>query len=223
MKRTLKDRIAALGLSFQKELIIIALIVLVSIGGALMLILFLKQLLLGVLLLAGGALCLYFYLSRYSSLEKRQEKERVDQLVSLISYFELFISNGHNVYTSFKMLLDYSDIFLQDAINELLNQIDVDKTVGPFITFASKFKDPIVESLMLSIFQMVDNGEGAMNLNEFDILSNNIKEKYQEDLVENKKRSLESLNSFPLIGAGAITLVLSLSIVSVIGDYVNVI
>ena len=223
MKRTLKDRIAALGLSFQKELIIIALIVLVSIGGALALILFLKQLLLGVLLLAGGAICLYFYLSRYSSLEKRQEKERVDQLVSLISYFELFISNGHNVYTSFKMLLDYSDIFLQDAINELLNQIDVDKTVGPFITFASKFKDPIVESLMLSIYQMVDNGEGAMNLNEFDILFNNIKEKYQEDLVENKKRSLESLNSFPLIGAGAITLVLSLSIVSVIGDYVNVI
>lgn len=223
MKRTLKDRVAALGLSFQKELIIIALIVLVSIGGALALILFLKQLLLGVLLLAGGAICLYFYLSRYSSLEKRQEKERVDQLVSLISYFELFISNGHNVYTSFKMLLDYSDIFLQDAINELLNQIDVDKTVGPFITFASKFKDPIVESLMLSIYQMVDNGEGAMNLNEFDILFNNIKEKYQEDLVENKKRSLESLNSFPLIGAGAITLVLSLSIVSVIGDYVNVI
>lgn len=223
MKRTLKDRIAALGLSFQKELIIIALIVLVSIGGALALILFLKQLLLGVLLLAGGAICLYFFLSRYSSLEKRQEKERVDQLVSLISYFELFISNGHNVYTSFKMLLDYSDIFLQDAINELLNQIDVDKTVGPFITFASKFKDPIVESLMLSIYQMVDNGEGAMNLNEFDILFNNIKEKYQEDLVENKKRSLESLNSFPLIGAGAITLVLSLSIVSVIGDYVNVI
>lgn len=223
MKRTLKDRITALGLSYQKEIIVVTLIAFVTLGATLALILALKQLLLGVLLSGGGAVGLYFYLSRYSSLERKQEKERVDQFVSLISYFEIFISNGHNVYTSFKMLLDYCDSFLNEAITNLLNQIDVDKTVGPYITFASKFNDHIVESLMLSIYQMVDNGEGAMNLNEFDILFNNIKEKYQEDLIENKKKSLESLNSFPLIGAGAITLVLSLSIVSVIGDYVNVI
>ena len=121
------------------------------------------------------------------------------------------------------MLIEYANPFLQDALSSLLNQIDVDKTVGPYINFASKFNDHIIESLMLSIYQMVDNGEKSINLNEFDILFNSIKDKYQDDLIENKKRSLDSLNSFPLIAAGAITLVLSLSIISVIGDYINVI
>ena len=179
--------------------------------------------LIGIIAIAIGVIIIYFYISRYSTLERKQQKSHVDQLISLISYFEIFISNGHNVYTSFKMLLEYSDSFLQDAITSLLNQIDVDKTVGPYITFASKFNDHIVESLMLSIYQMVDNGEDAINLNEFDILFNNIKDKYHNDLIENQKKSLDSLNTFPLITAGAMTLVLSLTMISVIGDYINVI
>ena len=222
MKRTLKERITALGLSYQREMLVIFSILLFSIGGTLAFILLLNQILIGVIFLSIGIVLLFFYISRYSSIEKRLEKERVDNLVSLISYFEIFISNGHNVYTSFKMLLEYADPFLQDAITSMLNQIDVDKTVGPYINFAAKFNDRIVESLMLSIYQMVDNGEQAINLNEFDLLFSNIKEKYHDDLIEGKKKSLDSLNSFPLIAAGAITLVLSLSIISVIGDYINV-
>lgn len=223
MKRTLKERITALGLSYQKEVFIILLLILLTLGAGLSFIYLLNQMLIGIIAIAIGVIIIYFYISRYSTLERKQQKSHVDQLISLISYFEIFISNGHNVYTSFKMLLEYSDSFLQDAITSLLNQIDVDKTVGPYITFASKFNDHIVESLMLSIYQMVDNGEDAINLNEFDILFNNIKDKYHNDLIENQKKSLDSLNTFPLIAAGAMTLVLSLAIISVIGDYINVI
>ena len=223
MKRTLKERITALGLSYQKEVFIILLLILLTLGAGLSFIFLLNQMLIGIIAIAIGVIIIYFYISRYSTLERKQQKSHVDQLISLISYFEIFISNGHNVYTSFKMLLEYSDSFLQDAITSLLNQIDVDKTVGPYITFASKFNDHIVESLMLSIYQMVDNGEDAINLNEFDILFNNIKDKYHNDLIENQKKSLDSLNTFPLITAGAMTLVLSLTMISVIGDYINVI
>ena len=76
---------------------------------------------------------------------------------------------------------------------------------------------------MLSIYQIVDNGEGIGQFNEFDLLFTNIREKYQEDLIDSKKKALEVFNSFPLIGAGAITIVLSMSIISMIGDFINVI
>ena len=165
----------------------------------------------------------YLFLTRYSSLEKKYEKEHIDQLISLLSYFEIFISNGNNVYTSFKMLLPYADEFMQEAISSMLAQIDVDKTIGPYINFASKFNNRIIESLMLSIYQMVDNGENVIELNEFDLLFNNIKEKHYQELIDSKRKSLDLYNSFPLIGAGAITIILSISIVSIIGDYVNVI
>ena len=121
------------------------------------------------------------------------------------------------------MLLPYCGQYLQDAISSLLSQIDIDKSVGPYITFASKFNNRIIDSLMLSIYQMVENGENVIELTEFDLLFNNIKNKSQEELIDSKKKSLDSLNSFPLIGAGAITIILSISIISIIGDYINVI
>ena len=223
MKKPLKERIAALGLSYQKEMTILFAIVVLSVGLAFLSFLFLKQIYVSIFIGLGGLLLAYFYLSRYSSLEKKLEKEHIDQLISLLSYFEIFISNGNNVYTSLKMLLPYSDEFLYEAISSMLSQIDVDKTIGPYINFASKFNNRTIESLMLSIYQMVDNGESVIELSEFDILFNNIKEKHFDELIDSHAKSLDLFNSFPLIGAGAITIVLSISIVSIIGDYINVI
>ena len=223
MKRSLKDRITALGLSYQKEMLFLVLIIFLVIGLAFSSYIFLKQIYIPIFVVIGGLLLIYFYLSRYSSMEKRNEKDHVDQLISLLSYFEIFISNGNNVYTSLKMLLPYAGLFVQDAINSMLMQIDVDKTIGPYINFASKFNNRTIESLMLSIYQMVDNGENSIELSEFNLLFNNIKEKHFDEMIESHKKGLDIFNSFPLIGAGAITIVLSISIVSIIGDYINVI
>ncbi len=223
MKRSLKDRINALGLSYQKEMMFLILLIVIVIALAFITYIFVKQIYFPLFIVGGGVIAVYFYLSRYSSLERKQEKEHVDQLISLLSYFEIFISNGNNVYTSFKMLIPYADIFIQDAINAMLMQIDVDKTIGPYINFASKFNNRTIESLMLSIYQMVDNGENTIELSEFNLLFNNIKEKHFDEMIDSHKKSLDLFNSFPLIGAGAITIVLSLCIVSIIGDYVNVI
>ena len=223
MKRSLKDRINALGLSYQKEMMFLILLIVIVIALAFITYIFVKQIYFPLFIVGGGVIAVYFYLSRYSSLERKQEKEHVDQLISLLSYFEIFISNGNNVYTSFKMLIPYAEIFIQDAINAMLMQIDVDKTIGPYINFASKFNNRTIESLMLSIYQMVDNGENTIELSEFNLLFNNIKEKHFDEMIDSHKKSLDLFNSFPLIGAGAITIVLSLCIVSIIGDYVNVI
>ena len=223
MKRTFKERLSMLGLSYQKEMIIIVLLVIFTISVTLVLALVVKEIYIALIALAFGVVLLYLYISRYRSLEKRQQKEVVDELISLLSYFEIFISNGNNVYTSFKMLLPYAGLYIQDAISAMLDQIDVDKTVGPYINFASKFNNRVIDSLMLSIYQMVDNGESSIELTEFELLFNNIKNKNQEELIDAKKKSLDSLNTFPLIGAGAITIILSISIISIIGDYVNVI
>ena len=223
MKKTFKDRINALGLSYQKEVLVLALIVITFILIVFLTLFLLKEIYVALIAVAFGAVVIYFYLSRYKTLEKKLETAHINEFISLLSYFEIFISNGHNVYQSFLLLLPYSSEYLKDAIESLIAQIDTDKTVGPYITFASKFNSRVIDSLMLSIYQMVDNGENSTQLTEFDLLFNNIKIKFSDELIDNKKKALDSLNSFPLLGAGAITIMLSLSIISLIGDYINVI
>ena len=223
MKNSFKDRIISLGLSYQKEILILIIINILVLGiGAGAYLYFshwLTFLVMGIVLIGAN----FLYLSRYGSLEKQREKDHVDELISLLSYLEIFISHGNNVYTSFKMLIPYCSTFMEDAINSLLNQIDADKSVGPFITFAAKFHNRVIESLMLSIYQMVDNGENSGQFSEFNILFSNIAKEHEADLIEEKKRKLNSLDSWPLIGSGAITIVLAIAILNIIGDYINVI
>ena len=223
MKKTFKEKVTSLGLNYNVEIAIIIAVPLVFILGGIAIYFFLKELYVAIGVGMVGVAFSVMYSTRYSSIQKRIEKDHVDELISLLSYFEMFISNGNNVYTSFKLLLPYCSIFMEDAINSLIASVDVDKTVGPFINFASKFNDRIIESLMLSVYQMVDNGEGANQFSEFELLFTNIREKYQEDLIDSKKKSLDTLNSFPLFGAGAITIALSVTIISLIGDFIDVI
>lgn len=223
MKKSFKERITDLNLSYKKEVYLLVLINILIIVVAVAGYYFLKQIIIALLGVVILLVANFLYLSRYSSLEKRLEKNRVDELISLLSYFEMFISNGNNVYTSFKLLIPYSSIFMETAINDLLSQIDADKSVGPFIEFASKFSNRIIESLMLSIYQMVDNGQNGEQFQEFNFLFSVVEKDHQVSKIEEKRRSISTLDSFPLFGAGAITVILALSILSIVGDLIDVI
>ena len=219
MKKSFKDRLSSLGLSYYKELLIIALIAVVFVVSGLLLIFLLKEVYLGIIVFILGVAVELLYTSKYKSLELSVNKDKVNEFISALSYFEVYYSKGNDVYSSFKLLLPFCSQYLQDAINSFLLQSDSDKTVNPFVCFANKFDNSVVTTLMMSIYQLSNGGD----LLEFDLLYQSIRNKQTELLIESKKKSLDSLYSFPLIGAGAITVIFALQILSVIGDYVNVI
>ena len=222
MKKSFKTRLKELGLSYQKEIAIIVAMNVVILLGTFLAYFYLKNM----LLFIGGFALLgvanYIYLSRYSGLEKELEKERSNEFITLLSYFEMFVSNGKNVYTALKMLVPYSSEFTKKGLDVLLEQIDMDKSVEPFINFARLYKNTTFEYLMISIYQMVDAGGDNKRLQEFDFLFSSISKKNQEMMIEEKKRGLDSLSSWPLFGAGAMTIILSISLLGVIGEYINV-
>ena len=223
MKKSFKDRITELGLNYTQEILVLVAFNLTIIGLSIGAYFLIKEIMAFII---GGILLLvinYVYLSRYGALEKEKEVERVEELISLLSYFEIFLSNSNNVYNSFKLLLPYCSAFMDDAVNTLLTQIDEDKSVAPFIRFANRFNNRIIESLLLSIYQMVDNGEEGEQFQEFDTLFASINKEYKNNQIEKHKSKLDSLNGWPLFGAGAITIVLAISTIGIIGDYLNVI
>ncbi len=219
MKKSFKERLTTLGLSYVKEILIIVGIAVLFIAAGLLIIFLLNEIYLGIVAFILGVVAELLYTSRYRTIEYNLKKDHVNEFVSNISYFELSISNGNDVYNSFKLLLPYSGQYLQNAINAFLIQSEDDKTINPFICFANKFDDSVVNTLMMAIYRLSNTGD----LLEFDLVYNEIKNKQNKDLIESKKKSLDSFNSFPLIGAGAITVLLALNILSVIGDYINVI
>ena len=112
---------------------------------------------------------------------------------------------------------------MKDKIENLLREIDDDKSVQPFINFANNFKQLSSHSLMLSIYQMVDQGEDSSQLKQFNVIFDELAKNRNREMMEEKEKSLANMSTFPLIGAGLITITLTISILSILGDLMNVI
>jgi|GEM_PF-628459 len=221
-KNKWKKLIEGLGYSFRKEIFKIAFINLVTIASLLLLNIFVKEIVLLVLSILSTLLINYLLFSFYNGKKEQMEKMHGEELIALLSYLRTFIDNHNNIYQSFQKLVDFASPWMKEKIGEFLLDVDSDKSVKPFIDFAANFSSSISKNLMLSIYQMIDQGENSSQLSQFTFLFQNISNNYNSELRSKKQKSLGQMAVYPLVGAGAIVLVLSFSIISVVGDMVNV-
>ena len=223
MFNSLKKTIDFLGLNYKTEITKIFLANLICLIGVATVIYFTRMyiiIIFGVLLIFGINYVFYFM---YSSMKQNLVKQRADEFVHITSYFRIFIKNKNNVYQSFNKLLAYSSEWMKERIEAMLKSIDDDKSIKPYVDFADKFDFPIARNVMISIYQMVEEGETIEHLNQFTILFEQMSQTLNEERKDRKVRGFDIVNYFPLVGAGLITLALTFSMLTVVGDMINVI
>ena len=223
MKSKLKNTIDFVGLSYKKETTKIILINSLFIISGVISYLFLRNLILIIIIFVLLGVLDFFLLTHYDDMKRAILRNRENELIAIISYFEVYIQNNSNVYQSFLKLIPYCSDWMKERIEILLAEIDEDKSVQPFINFANSFQSLSIHSLMLSIYQMVDQGENSEQLLQFSIVFDELAKNRNKEIIEQKEKSLSNMSIFPLIGAGLITITLTISILSILGDLVNVI
>lgn len=222
-KSKLQETIDFVGLSYKKEISKIILINVAFFLAITSIVIFLKNMIFTIIALLGLAFLDYFLLTRYNDKKQVILKQRENELVAVISYFEVYIQNNNNVYQSFAQLIPYCSPWMKDKIETLLAEIDIDKSIQPFINFANNFQQLSSHSLMLSIYQMVDQGENSNQFLQFNVIFDELARNRNKEQIEQKEKSLTNMSTFPLIGAGLITINLTISILSILGDLINVI
>ena len=222
-KNSLKETIEFLGLSYKKEMLKVLAVNLVLLGGAFCIYFFLKNLIFTIIILVLLLVSDYFLLTRFKDKKRTMLKARENELIAIISYFEVYIHNKNNVYQSFKLLIPYCSDWMKDKIEDLLREIDEDKTVQPFVNFAHNFQQLASHTLLLSIYQMVDQGENSNQLKQFNVIFDELSKNRNREMIEQKEKALSNMSTFPLVGAGLITITLTISILSILGDLMNVI
>lgn len=221
MKR-FDDLLSFIGANKKIEFIkIIALNVFV-IGMTVASVILLKQILaifVGLIVLVIGN---YLIFSSYGTKKKLILAERENEFITMMGYLEFFIANSYNIYQAFQSLIPYTSPWMEEQIQSLILEIDNDKSVKPFINFAEKFTSKMTVNVMLTIYQMVDEGESQTHMIQFDSLFQQIKKSHFSELVDDKERKMGSLSTLPLIGAGIITVLITFGIISVMGEMISV-
>ena len=118
-KNKLKETIEFVGLSYKKELIVLLVTNVLFLLGAVAIYIFLRNIIYTVLIIVGMAILDYFMFSRYNDKKKTILKNRENELVSIISYFDVYIRNNKNVYQSFNQLIPYCSNWMKEKIEDL--------------------------------------------------------------------------------------------------------
>ena len=221
MKR-FDELLTFIGANKRMEIIKLLLINFAIITGFSLIVIFLKQWMMVFVGVMASAIVNYLFFNSYLAKKREILKDRENELITMISYFQFFISNSYNVYQAFKSLIPYSSSWMEEQILSLINEIDNDKSVKPFMNFANKFTNKVAGNVMLSIYQMVDEGENNIHMLQFESLFQQLSKDLNEQRIDEKDRSMSSISSLPLIGAGAITVLLTFGIISVMGEMINV-
>lgn len=214
MIRKLKEKMVLAGLNPKKEVIIFLVVnAALLLAGALLLI-FLKDLLYFALFFGLMFVFSIVYLTRYSKRITARNSENLQDFATLFGYFRIYIHNGYSVYSALKELLNFANPDLENSIRKLIAEIDEDKTVQPFINFSKQFNEIIIEELMISIYQLIDDGESSDYLMQFELIFDKFSEILYEKYLKSKDSKLATLSSAPLIGSCFLIVVLTVGIIA---------
>lgn len=215
------SQIKRLSLSVKKEFIIFGIINFLLIAGSICLGIFGKK---GVFFAFGPGFAVVFsilYLSRYGTLINKINSDNLIEFSELFGFFRIYIKNGYNVYNAIKEISYFANEKLKELLTKLLAEIDSDKSVQPFINFSSNFDEIIVEELMISVYQMIDEGEQSNYLSQFELIFDKFSEALTQKELKKKDSKLGTLSSAPLIGSSFLIIVITIGIIGLIGDIIN--
>lgn len=222
MLKRFDDLLLFISLNKTKEIIKIVTVNVLIIAAVTTLTIFLKQIMIAFAGIIMVVIANYLIFNSYFDKKKAILDEREHEFIAIISYFQFFITNSYNVYQAFQSLIAYSSPWMEEQIQSLILEIDNDKSVKPFVNFANKFSNKVAANVMMSIYQMVDEGENGLHMYQFNNLFQQLSKSQQMELIDSKERSMGSITSLPLIGAGAITVLLTFGIISVMGEMISV-
>ena len=165
---------------------------------------------------------LYLHLGRFRKILQKKEEKRTEEFVRLFTFFGVFIQDGFNVYSALKEIEAFASEDMKGLIERLLADVEEDKTVEPYIRFFSEFGDIAIKQVMISIYQMVDEGQGGVFIRQFERLFGRLSEQKHQSDKERWNERLQTLSFLPLVGSGITMIALSLSLVNIMEGSLNV-
>lgn len=143
------------------------------------------------------------YLFYLSSIEKKNKekllKEKEYEFANLLGYLLVFLENKFNVYQSLQLASGYCKKIIVKDIEKLLIDIDLDKSIVPYQTFAKNFKSNVIYQVIMMIYQLDVNGYDSKYLNNFPALINSLKQAEIENRINERKTNMSFMTILPIV------------------------
>lgn len=217
-KSTIAVKMEEAGLSPKKELIFFIVINILAIGIGVGL--YIKARSLTTML--GAFLVLipldYLFLSRATRLLKKKSIILEREFIRIFSYVSIYLRNGIPVYSAIQKARDYASEEMLEKLNDLLTAIDSDKSVRPFLSFASLFPSLEIRQVLIALYKMVEEGESEAYLRQFSFLFASLSSEKRKEYLLSEENKLSTLSALPLIDSALTMGLITIGIVVIMSN-----
>lgn len=216
--KKLKEKINFLNKNYKTEITRLLIIDFLICVSFIFLIIYSKNLLILVYFFGILVVFNFFYLTRYQRIINKNNANLINDFINTFSYFRIYISNNMNVYNAFKEVSKYSSPFIKTKLLVLLDEIDEDKSLKPYMNFAKNFNNKKVEEVMIAIYEMVNEGNSENYLNQFTSVFTSFKARVEKTNQEKRFSKFNLINAMSMGGMMLIMILIMLSIVNMVGE-----
>lgn len=163
---------------------------------------------------------IFHWLMDYYRLQKAKQKQMLLAALYFLLDTRIYLSSGNNVYQALNTAAKVAEYSIKPAIDKLLDNMDKDKTIVPFVEFADIFNQPIIKEILLSLYQYdYRKSEGESITGFINLLG-----EYRDEMVREREiyinRHLDHLLYLPLASGAILIVALALGIMQSIGGIV---
>lgn len=216
--KKLKEKINFLNKNFKTEITRLLIINFIICTVFIFLCFYLKNLLILVYFFGFLVVFNFYYLTRYQRIINKSNNNLINDFINTFSYFRIYISNNMNVYNAFKEVSKYSSPFVKTKLLVLLDEIDDDKSLKPYLNFANNFNCKKVEEVMIAIYEMVNEGNSENYLNQFISVFTSFKTRVEKNNQDKRLNKFNLINAMSMAGMMLIMILIMLSIVNMVGE-----
>ncbi|MCR4561886.1 MAG: hypothetical protein K5694_01585 [Bacilli bacterium] len=217
----LQGKMREAGLNPKTEFLFLGFVIILCIGGFLFMYFYMKQPIPSFALLFVALIFVYLTFTKASRIKKKENADLEKEFVRIFAYFSIFIKNGIPVYHALEETLPYCSPKMNEYLRELISNIDKDKSVRPYISFAERFSALEIRQVMVSIYKMVDNGGSEAYLRQFTTIFDSLaNDRYIEE-IHHEESSFGTLCMAPMLDSGLLMILITAGVVSLLGGVIN--
>ena len=153
--------------------------------------------------------------------KKKKEASLEKEFVKIFGFLEVYLRNKIPVYSALERLEEYSSPSMKALLETLIAEIDVNKSVEPYVHFAESFSSLTVKEVMISLYLLVEQGENENYLRQFSFLFSSFSSEEKKLFRERKMASLSNTHFFPLVGSAVTMIMISVGIMNAIGGIIG--
>ena len=160
----------------------------------------------------------YFLLGKVNRVKKAKTEALEKEFVHIFSYFKIFVGNGRPVYNAIEDCIRYASPDMSDLLTKLLEEIDKDKSVKPYLNFASHFKSLEIRQVMISIYKMGNEGGSSTYIEQFQSVFSAIASEKRKYELSKFESTLNNNNFLPLADSALTMGLIIVAIVVIMGS-----